>query len=120
MKKGDILVGVAVLVLAGVLYGSGLLRPSQAGAVAVVYVDGTEVHRLPLSVNDQWRLETTQGYNEIVVEDGAVFVEEADCRDGVCVDHAPVSLEKESIVCLPHKMVIEVEGGATGVDAVVQ
>ncbi len=111
---------VVVLLLAGALYGTGLLRPSQAGAVAVIYVDGVEVHRLPLSVDGRWRLETAQGYNEIVVENGTVLVEEADCRDGICVNHAPVSLEKESIVCLPHKMVIEVEGGEEGVDAVVQ
>lgn len=120
MKKGDILVGVLIVLVAVGLYASGLLRPGAPGGTAVVYVDGKEVHRLSLSQDTQWRLDTEMGYNEIVVENGTVYVQQADCRDGVCVDHAPVSLEKESIVCLPHKMVIEVEGGAAGVDAVVQ
>jgi len=36
---------------------------------------------------------------------------EADCRDGICVDHTPISLNGETIICLPHRLVIEIDGG---------
>ena len=40
----------------------------------------------------------------------------ASCPDGICAAHKPISREGESIVCLPHRVVITVrtvedEGG---------
>ena len=39
----DVVIICAVLLAAGVLYFSGLLRPGNNGAYAVVYVDGRQV-----------------------------------------------------------------------------
>ena len=47
--------------------------------------------------------------NLLVIKDGKAFVETATCRDGICAAHAPISREGESIVCLPHKVVITVK-----------
>ncbi len=49
-------------------------------------------------------------YNLISVIDGKVTMEAADCRDQICVNHKPIMSERESIICLPHKLVIEIEG----------
>ena len=49
-------------------------------------------------------------YNLVSVQDGAVSVEAADCRDQICVRHKPVSAAGESIVCLPHRLVVEIAG----------
>lgn len=49
-------------------------------------------------------------YNLISVIDGKVMMEAADCRDQICVNHKPIMSERESIICLPHKIVIEIEG----------
>ena len=35
---------------------------------------------------------------------------EADCPDLICVHHKPISRQGESIVCLPHKVIVEVTG----------
>ena len=56
------------------------------------------------------------GYNLVVVEDGKVSVAASDCPDQICVKHRPISLARESIVCLPHKLVIEMAEGADGTD----
>ena len=50
-------------------------------------------------------------YNLISVADGTVIMEAADCKDQICVHHKPVSSKGESIICLPHRLVVEIVGG---------
>ena len=38
-------------------------------------------------------------------------MEAADCRDQICVRHRAVSAVGESIICLPHKLVVEITTG---------
>ena len=44
---------------------------------------------------------------------------EADCPDQYCVEHAAIDKVNETIVCLPHKVVLEITEGeaARDVDA---
>lgn len=51
-------------------------------------------------------------YNLLVVSGPDVFMEAADCRDQICVHHRPIRGGGESIICLPHKLVAEIAGGA--------
>lgn len=56
-------------------------------------------------------LPETGSYNLISVSDGRVTMEAADCRDQICVRHKPVSSDRESIICLPHKLVVAITDG---------
>ena len=48
-------------------------------------------------------------------------MEKADCPDQVCVRHSAISRNGESIICLPHEVVVSIEDGeSSGADAVVQ
>jgi hypothetical protein len=49
-------------------------------------------------------------YNLLLIEEGTVTMEAADCRDQICVHHIPISGVGESIICLPHKLVVTVNG----------
>ncbi len=121
MKKLDFIIIAVLLVCAGELYFSGILRPGSEGAYAVVYVDGEEVKKYDLSKNTDDTVTGINGTNQIRVQDGKISVVSADCRDQICVNHLPINRENESIVCLPHKVVIEIEnGGKNSIDAVVQ
>ncbi len=55
-------------------------------------------------------LPETGSYNLISVADGRVTMEAADCRDQICVRHRPISSDRENIICLPHKLVVEITG----------
>ena len=48
------------------------------------------------------------GYEYIVIENREVKMKEADCPDQICVHHRAISKNKETIVCLPNKVVIEI------------
>ena len=61
------------------------------------------------------------GYNEITVSAGGIAVTDADCPDRLCVNQKAISYQGESIICLPHKLTVTIEGGEHGsVDAVAQ
>ena len=46
-------------------------------------------------------------YNLLAVSVTGVFMEAADCRDQICVHHIPLTGIGESMICLPHKLVVE-------------
>ncbi len=112
MKKGDIIIGAVVIVLAAVLYFSGILRPEGEGAKAIVTIDGAVYGEYDLLNEETIKVDLKEeGYNTFVISGRKIDMLEADCRDGICVDHTPISLDGETIICLPHKVVIEIEGG---------
>ena len=89
-------------------------------ARAEITVDGESKAFLPLGEDDSIRIDTDGGYNVITVKDGEVTVSEADCRDQICVEHKKIRKTGETIVCLPHKLVVTVTGDKPGdFDAVV-
>ncbi|MCR4672005.1 MAG: NusG domain II-containing protein [Lachnospiraceae bacterium] len=119
MKKKDFILIAVILALA--LAGLFFIRTRkhEEGRYAVVYIDGEEFGKYDLEVPQEIVIETDRGYNKIVIENGAVRMEEADCPDLICVHHKSISYDKESIICLPHRLVVEVTGGEeSGIDAV--
>ena len=119
-KNREIIFIIAVAAAAAVLYFSGLLAPKGGGVWAVVYVDGEEVKRATLSAEyTEIPVETPWGENLVVVSGGKADVIEADCPDKLCVKQGKISKNGETIVCLPHKLVVEIEGGEdAGYDAI--
>ena len=116
--KNDIWLILALLLLA--LAAWGVLRMTrQKGARAVVTVDGETVAVLPLDRDVTLTVGEGQGYsNTVEVSGGRVRVSEADCPDRLCVRQGWAAFDGESIVCLPHKLVVTVRGGGSGPDAV--
>ena len=57
--------------------------------------------------------------NRLVIKDGKAYMETATCPDGICVDHAPIFRDGESIVCLPQRVVVTVVTNQDNVDIVV-
>ena len=107
--------------LAAAVAGSAvfiLLQRGRAPApVARISRDGVLLEEIDLSRVDEpysLTLEDESGRNVLSVERGRVCVSEADCPDQVCVKQGWVSSGAAPIVCLPHKLVVELAG--TGED----
>lgn len=116
--KNDILLIAAALALAAGAWLI-LLAARSDGGEAVVLIDGVETARYPLDEDTVEIIDTGRGVNTLVISGGAASVTEADCPDKVCVRRGAVRYEGETIVCLPHRLVVEIWGGdSSGVDAV--
>lgn len=115
--KNDILLMLALLVLAGSVWGALHFIKKQGGE-AVISIDGEIVERLPLRTDTAVTLTPTlDDFNTVVVENGRVCVLDANCPDRTCVRQGWIQYEGESIVCLPHRLVVTVQGRESGVDA---
>ncbi len=49
-----------------------------------------------------------ENVNVLVIKDGKAHISEANCPDKICVAHREISKTGETIVCLPHKLVVEI------------
>ncbi|MBQ7242355.1 MAG: NusG domain II-containing protein [Firmicutes bacterium] len=110
--KYDLIFIVIALCAAAVLYFSGVLSQGDKGAYAVIYIDGRENGRYALDADDSFVVKTDAGENQVVISGGKVSVTDADCPDKLCVKQGEIDRQGETIVCLPHKLVVEIEGGA--------
>ena len=106
-----ILICVVLALMLGAIFLVKLF--SEDGDMVVVILDGDEIARYPLSENREERIESENGqYNKLVIKDGKAYVEEASCHSQDCVRHASISRTDEQIVCLPHKLVVKLDGQA--------
>lgn len=113
-RKGDMILIVVILALAAAAYFGIKFyqRMSTKEPVAVVTVDGDEYGRFPLDQDVKERIELPDGaYNILMVKDGAADITDASCPDGICVNHRAISRQSETIVCLPNKVVVEIQNG---------
>ena len=120
MKKKDVLLIAIFLIIA--LAGSAILHlTSQTGDIVVVTVDQQEVLRESLSNDQELEVPLTDGENVVMIKNGAVSMKEANCPDQICVNHKAISQSGESIVCLPHKVVVEIQTtGENDIDIMTQ
>lgn len=106
LKKGDYF----ILIIAVVLLFLCLLFDMfhRKGNIVRVDMDGI-VHEYDLETNQNIILDNRNGnVNEIVIKDGEVYVSSSNCLNQNCVRHNPISRNGEMIVCIPHKVVIQV------------
>lgn len=116
-KRADLILVVALLLLAGILYLT-MNANRQEGGVAVVRVNGVETERHSLAVDGTFPL--NGGTNILVIRDGQAWLSEADCPDLLCVKQGKIHYTGQVITCLPNRLTVTVEGGeSNGVDLVV-
>ena len=116
-RRADLIVIAALLLLALALYlVLGAFRTE--GGIVVVRVDGVETERHALSEDGIYPL--NGGSNILVISEGQAWVSEANCPDRICVRQGKIHYTGQSIICLPHRLSVTVEGGERGdVDFVV-
>ena len=112
-RKNDVLLAAALLLLGGAL-ALFLLFTRQEGGTVRVQIDGETVMELPLDQDARLVLGEGEGTNTLTVSGGTAQIVQADCPDQVCVRQGAVRYAGESIVCLPHRLIVTIEGGAAG------
>lgn len=121
MKRADFLLLTAVVCTGAILLLVVALT-AHTGEIVQIRVAGQIVRSFPLSENRTYEITGVNGgTNLLVIRDGAAWIEEADCPDALCVGMGRIRRVGQSVVCLPHKVVVEIVGAAddTGADIVV-
>ena len=110
-KNGFIMIGILIVIAVIGLLIVGNLKDKEAETVLVISVDGEVYRKIPLTedTNESFRVETGDGHwNDVVITSGIVDVTASDCPHQICVETLPASAVGDMIVCLPHKLVVEI------------
>ncbi len=113
-KPGDMIIYTALLSI--FVLGTVIAANAGQGAstVAVITLDGHEVHRVDLNkVEEPYEFRVASDsdkarYNLVRVEKGQVRVIEASCPDQIDVKQGWISRSHQSIICLPNRLVIRI------------
>ncbi|CAB1243186.1 NusG domain II-containing protein [Clostridium sp. MT-14] len=117
MKKGDKIAAICILILIissfiGVF--SYRLYVKGSHKIAVIKQEGKIINTIDLNKvkgRKQFKIKyKTSHFNLVEVENGKIRIEDADCPDKICIKTGWISKPGESIICLPHKLIINIEG----------
>ena len=108
MKKADFIVIAVVLSVVGVLVFFLYFVNADSGRYVQVEVNGEVVETLELKENFEKQYDFDGNTNTLVISNGKASVTQANCRDGICVNHKAINRAGESIICLPHKLVVTI------------
>jgi len=109
MRAKKICIAFICLIFLGSAAATVLIytRPS-AGDVIEILQDNAVLYTIDLSDYDgpeQLVIESPWGSNTVHIENGCVYMAQADCADHTCVEMGALK-SGYPIVCLPHKLVI--------------
>lgn len=108
MKKKDVILMGGILVIALALFLVMHLTRNETGNQIQITVDGTVYGTYSLAKDQVIEVEENDFYNRIRIQDGEAYMEEANCPDGYCEEQGKISGRTQTIICLPHKLVVEV------------
>lgn len=117
-KKRDIIFIGVILVVALIAFFVVDKFIKKDGNKVVIKVDGEIVKIVNLTDTNNIIVNGYDGgTNTVVIENGTVYMTEADCPDKICVNTGKISKIGETIVCLPHRVVVEIQGEVSQSDS---
>lgn len=123
-KKWDIIVIILLMLLSfipEIILGTMLGR-NYNNTYAEITIEGNLYKKILLSEHrgeEEFKINTTKGYNLVVLKDDSIAIIDANCPDKICLKPSFISKPGESIVCLPHKLMIEIKGNKDNDDIIV-
>ncbi|QJD72638.1 NusG domain II-containing protein [Lactobacillus acetotolerans] len=113
LKFADFII-IALLILVSFIpyyfIKSGSSQKTQSkDMIAVVKVNNKEIKKMDLSKNQTWKYDRDNKINVVQIKNKRIRVSDANCKDQVCVKEGWKSQVGQTIVCLPHKFLIELK-----------
>ena len=114
LKKGDLIIVIVLITAILGWFTKDIILADTISKNAIIKIDG-QIHTTLKLDNSNERKEislTLPGDNfmRIISEKDTIWVEESTCPDKVCVKTGKINKPGQSIVCLPNKTVIYIEG----------
>ena len=111
-----ILAAVAAVFLIALALSVSILRKAPENRIEIVQ-NGSVLYTFDLNTAENQTIRipaAAGGYNTVVIENGTVRVDTADCPDQTCVKMGTLKSEHLPLVCLPHKLIVRfAEDGAS-------
>lgn len=109
IRRADSILFLIIVLVGVLLLGIYLFYPRKEAAQMIVTMDGKEYCSASLATNQTIPIEEDGAtINVITIEDGEVYMSDATCPDQLCIKQGHKSKDGETIVCLPHRVVVTV------------
>ena len=97
-----------------------LFRGGSTGSpIARISREGVLLEEIDLNQVEEYytlTFEDERGTNTVLVAPGRIRISKADCPDQVCVNQGCISDGTVPIVCLPHRLLVEIVGAEGDLD----
>lgn len=108
----NLILPLMLLLIIGACFVIRYFVYSDKAAFAVITVNLEEYGRYEIDIDRDIDVYSDGGHiNRVSIKEGCVFVYESDCKGHDCINQGRISKSGESIICLPHKVVLTIEGG---------
>lgn len=124
MKKGDKIAGLFIISLIIISSLSVFLYKQHIKSYhhsAIIKQDGKVIKTIDLNnvkKDEKFNITYKNHFNTIEIAPGKIRISEADCPDKICVKTGWISEPGTSAVCLPHKLIISIEGKNSKIDGI--
>lgn len=114
-KKLDIVIIIFLLIISFIPEIIFFVKYSEKCNMtyASITIGGKVYKSIPLTGHkgeEEFIVDTSNGINVVVVKDESIAITEADCHDRVCMKPGFINKPGESLVCLPHRVMVEIIG----------
>ena len=120
--KFDIILGT-VLLLAALCLFFVLPKTKSEGNYVEVKQGNDVTGTYSLEKDGRYEIKAFYGSNILVIKDGSAYMEEASCKDHICMNMGHISQVGETIICLPNEVFVKVinkDGEGGDYDAILQ
>lgn len=116
MKQGDKLIIVFLVIVCIFVLFNGYASSYMNALEVVVNVDGKKMYTIPLDSDGIFHVESKEGHVDIEVLDRRVHVKDSTCKDKLCILQGWIERTGESIICLPNRITLTIDGGSNELD----
>ncbi len=105
LKKGDVVIVASVAAACLVSVFALFVFPKTAGRTVVVKENNAVVYEGDLNTDKKIVLEN----NTVVIKNGEAYMQNADCKNGICKHTGKISAKGETVICLPNRVTVQIK-----------
>ena len=109
IKKADIILFICLILIGGALSYLAF-SGSSTGDLVVVKVNGEIYGKYSLSKDRTITVNRNGHMNKITIKGGKVQVSKSSCKNQICVKQGSISTTHQSIVSIPNRVGVSIEG----------
>ena len=115
MKKRDYLLFLFVIINIIITSIFIYTTPKKTDPYVRIQIDHKIYGQYPLNEN---RVIPINDTNTCIIDNGKVYMKEANCPDQLCIHFKPIDYKGGTIVCLPNKIVLEIINDNQEIDTI--
>src|SRR5574344_905788 len=116
MNKKDFILIFFIILLAMISYL--IMDNKNIGSYALISYDGKLVIKVPLNINEEYKVDGVLGEVLIKVYNNKIKVTKENSPRHLCSKQGYISKQGEILICLPNKVVIEIESDNNEIDSI--